>query len=583
MISASFLPGDPADCAKVFHLEGLVDLAVLPPPWASTTMSPLRDRLMIEWMFSQTEALTQLKMMVSESERLIKQAQRAGEERVRIGVVCSDGALLSPCFVEKLYEHLFELGMNEGLRVTRYHWDAFSAAWGWGPGTVWQQKYVSKPRSVADELDDMERLWVYFQPDQSERIERAFVQDPFAVGVALGDDTIDFETGVIFKKRTKRTHRIRCVRVDNSRVECYQLTNKTYKRIIGSYSAAGILPYAPHPHTGDPLFLLGHLNYGYNDWSDFGGLKGMLEKSGRVTAARECSEETLHIIGDASYFVSALENYVENNVFKVVNENTQYVSHFLRVEYKDYPELFQQERTRSPKAKVEMEEIRWFPLASLKKAAQMLLTNQTSFKVEALLSDGTYGGDFPLRMELVETMCIAEGLGVLNRVDSICHDHHHHHHSRKHRSAESPSEGPSRTPPVVGPRGSSVDLADNSAEDAGDPGMISEEEKEEGVGTPCAKITPGHQEAVDGIVDQMAGTRIDVVGGATPTKQGCACPDVVVVIEDVTSSPYSKFTGVVKRLLPSPEACTAAKARHHQGRQNAVITESYGMGAGHVV
>lgn len=231
---------------------------------------------MIEWMFSQTEALTQLKMMVSESERLIKQAQRAGEERVRIGVVCSDGALLSPCFVEKLYEHLFELGMNEGLRVTRYHWDAFSAAWGWGPGTVWQQKYVSKPRSVADELDDMERLWVNFQPDQSERIERAFVQDPFAVGVALGDDTIDFETGVIFKKRTKRTHRIRCVRVDNSRVVCYQLTNKTYKRIIGSYSAAGILPYAPHPHTGDPLFLLGHLNYGYNDWSDFGGLKGML-------------------------------------------------------------------------------------------------------------------------------------------------------------------------------------------------------------------------------------------------------------------------------------------------------------------
>ena len=44
LISASFLPGDPADCAKVFHLEGLVDLAVLPPPWASTTMSPLRDR-----------------------------------------------------------------------------------------------------------------------------------------------------------------------------------------------------------------------------------------------------------------------------------------------------------------------------------------------------------------------------------------------------------------------------------------------------------------------------------------------------------------------------------------------------------
>lgn len=41
------------------------------------------------------------------------------------------------------------------------------------------------------------------------------------------------------------------------------------------------------------------------------------ETSGRVTAARECSEETLHVIGDSSYFVSALENYIENNVFKV--------------------------------------------------------------------------------------------------------------------------------------------------------------------------------------------------------------------------------------------------------------------------
>ena len=44
LISAAVSPGEPADCAKVFHLEGFIDLAVLPPPWASTTMSPLRDR-----------------------------------------------------------------------------------------------------------------------------------------------------------------------------------------------------------------------------------------------------------------------------------------------------------------------------------------------------------------------------------------------------------------------------------------------------------------------------------------------------------------------------------------------------------
>ena len=230
---------------------------------------------MIEWMFTQTDASAQLKIMISETVRLVKEAQRSGEGRVRIGVVCSDGALLGPCFVEKLYEHFSWENAYEGLKVTRYHWDAFSAAWGWGPGTVWQQKYVSKPKNVSDELDDMERLWVNFQPEQSDRIERAFAEDPYAA-MALGDDVIDFESGVVFKKRTKRTHRIRCVKLDNSRVICYPLTNKAYKRMVGSYSAAGILPYAPHPHTGEPLFLLGHLNYGYNDWSDFGGLKGML-------------------------------------------------------------------------------------------------------------------------------------------------------------------------------------------------------------------------------------------------------------------------------------------------------------------
>lgn len=569
LISASVVPGEPADCAKVFHLEFLTDLAVLPPPWASTTISPLRDRLMIAWMFTQAEARAQLKTMVSEMERVIKKAQESSERRVRIGVVCSNGALLSPCFVEKLYEHFRWESCQEGLTVTRYHWDAFSAAWGWGPGSVWQQKYVSKPRNLEDELDDMERLWVNFQPDQSERIEKAFLEDPFATGLALGDDSVNFEEGVIYKRRTKRTHRIRCVRLDNSKVKCYQLTHKTYKRLVGSYSAAGILPYAPHPRTGHPLFLLGHLNYGYNDWSDFGGLKNLLERSGRLTAARECSEETLHVIGDASYFVSALENYIENNVFKVVNENTQYVSHFLRVEYKDYPELFQQERTRCKKA--EIEEIRWFPLVSMKKATQMLLSNQTSIKVEALQNDGTYGGDFPLRMELVETLCIADALGVLKRIDLICHDHH-----RKHSLAQS-STGSSllQSQLFVSPQGSSVDLDDDNVEDVGDPDIISEEEKE-GVDTAPA---PGYDKSDSTVVDQMARMAIEP---STPTKQGSHNPSLAS--EDATGSPFSKYIGVVKR-LPSPSCASNTKqtGRSTDGKQNAVIVTSYGMGAGHVV
>ena len=37
----------------------------------------------------------------------------------------------------------------------------------------------------------------------------------------------------------------------------------------------------------------------------------------KYTAARECYEETLGIFGSNKSLVSMLENYVENNVFKV--------------------------------------------------------------------------------------------------------------------------------------------------------------------------------------------------------------------------------------------------------------------------
>ena len=37
----------------------------------------------------------------------------------------------------------------------------------------------------------------------------------------------------------------------------------------------------------------------------------------KYTAARECYEETLGILGKTRHLVSMLENYEENNVFKV--------------------------------------------------------------------------------------------------------------------------------------------------------------------------------------------------------------------------------------------------------------------------
>ena len=81
----------------------------------------------------------------------------------------------------------------------------------------------------------------------------------------------------------------------------------------------------------------------------------------RYTAARECYEETLGIFGKTKHLASMLAEYEENNVFKVrfvarlfviilvflcllqiVNRDTNYVGHFVRVPYKDYPAQFQE-------------------------------------------------------------------------------------------------------------------------------------------------------------------------------------------------------------------------------------------------
>lgn len=61
----------------------------------------------------------------------------------------------------------------------------------------------------------------------------------------------------------------------------------------------------------------------------------------RQTAARECYEETLGILGDARSLCAMLEDYTTNNVFKVVNQNMAYISHLVRVPYDDYPSIFQ--------------------------------------------------------------------------------------------------------------------------------------------------------------------------------------------------------------------------------------------------
>lgn len=60
----------------------------------------------------------------------------------------------------------------------------------------------------------------------------------------------------------------------------------------------------------------------------------------RHTAARECYEETLGVLGDTASLCRLLEDYTTNNVFKVVNQNMAYISHLVRVPYDDYPSIF---------------------------------------------------------------------------------------------------------------------------------------------------------------------------------------------------------------------------------------------------
>ena len=184
---------------------------------------------------------------------------------------------------------------------------------------------------------------------------------------------------------------------------------------------------------------------------------------------------------------------------------------------------------------------------------------------------GTNGGGFPLRMELVETLCIADRLGILKTIDYICR--------RKHKSSKGAKGDPSLPQRVVGPQGSSVDLDDN-LEDVGDPGMISEEEAE-GRGhmtPPPAKVTPSHGAVDSNIAAQMAAAKIEL--GSTPARQGAGVLDVVS--DDIASSPHSKYIGVVKR-LPSP--ASAASPGQPLGRVplGKVVLALYGMGAGHVV
>ena len=233
---------------------------------------------MIEWVLSFSESKKLLGKMVDEITTTVQKQKSSGCGAVCVGVVCSDGAQLSPCFVEKLYDHFsFGPGRVEGLRVSRSHLHALKGGWRHSKDTVWQVSSVRVHEKVQSHLTQVlkPRMWFSFDSADNSTCEHQFSKDPFSSNVHIPhmDLRVDFESGTAYNSWRGKTYYIRCSRVAGKTVKSWPLTDSGYKSASRSFRAAGIQPYSVHPVTGEAVFLLGRITYSTGDWCDFGGLR----------------------------------------------------------------------------------------------------------------------------------------------------------------------------------------------------------------------------------------------------------------------------------------------------------------------
>ena len=244
---------------------------------------------MIEWVLSFPESSALLKRMADEICVALRKSSRErepGTNTVRVVVVCGNGAHLSPCFVEKLYEH-FSSGPSiiAGLVVTRYHRDALKGDWGRSKDIVWQVSCVPTHQKLSLHFAEVFRatMWLNFDPTANAQSEALFRKDPFNPSVDFTDMILDFASGTAYRKTEKKNYYIRCTDVPQSKADCWMLTDAGYKSSSRSFRAAGIQPYSVHPVTGEAVFLLGKLTYGPLIWCDFGGFKSSRFALSRTT------------------------------------------------------------------------------------------------------------------------------------------------------------------------------------------------------------------------------------------------------------------------------------------------------------
>lgn len=230
-----------------------------------------------------TESKKLFDKMVNEITTFVQKHKSFGNSKstpavICVGVTCSNGAQLSPCFVEQLYEY-FSIGpvLVRGLKVSKNHLDALKGVWGDSKDIMWQVSSFPVYEKMEFDLDEVFAYgsWFSFNTSDNSTCEKQFCKDPFAsnVNITHMDLVVDFESGTAYNSRRKKNYYIRCSRLTESKTKCWSLSDIGYKSASRSFLAAGIQPYSVHPVTGEAVFLLGRITYNTEDWCDFGGLK----------------------------------------------------------------------------------------------------------------------------------------------------------------------------------------------------------------------------------------------------------------------------------------------------------------------
>ena len=227
------------------------------------------------------DIVKQINKILAQAEKKVEHNGDSTAASLHVAVTCSTGCKLSPCFVEKLYEHYTSSPPTDHMTVTRDHPILLHHLKGSAPlPPVWQycpfrhhQAHFSNVRQLK-QLVCSSTLWVDFPDDTNFLLEASFKRDPLSSSARAGDLLVSFHGGTVHSKTKGQQSLIRCTaRESKFTVVTRHLQHEQYKPFVKSFIAAGILPYSVHPVSGEAIFLMGKITYSTCTWCDFGGIK----------------------------------------------------------------------------------------------------------------------------------------------------------------------------------------------------------------------------------------------------------------------------------------------------------------------